>query len=137
MTGMKRKPNEIGKILRKLRVDKGETAKDMAKKLGITASYLSAIELGKRRMIEEIQTQIVFMYELSADDRETIARASADKPLKLDLPGATAAQIEVARLFAKWFRTLDSETLQQIAFFISMDITRQQLVSDKKSQDRK
>lgn len=134
---MKRQPTEIGKILRKLRADKGETAKDMAKKLGITASYLSAIELGKRRMTEEIQTQIIFMYELSADDRKTITRASADKPLKLDLLGATAAQIEVARLFAKWFRKLDSETLQQIAFFISMDITRKQPASEKKFQDRK
>lgn len=134
---MKREITEIGKILRKLRVDCGETARDMAKKLGITASYLSAIELGKRRMTEEIQTQIVFLYELSADDRKTITRASADKPLKLDLLGATAEQIEAARLFSKWFRKLDSETLQMIAFFISMDITRKQLTSDKKFQDRK
>ena len=115
---MKRKPTEIGKILRKLRVDAGETAGVMAEKLGVTASYLSAIELGKRRMTEEIQTQIVFLYELSADERETITRASADKPLKLDILGATAEQIEAARLFAKWFRKLDSETLEIIAFFI-------------------
>ena len=129
---MKRKPNEIGKILRKLRIESGETAGVMAGKLGITASYLSAIELGKRRMTEEIQTQIVFMYELSADDRETITRTSADKPLKLDLLGATAAQIEVARLFAKWFRKLDPETLRQISFFIMSDITRKQKPSEIK-----
>lgn len=134
---MKRKPTEIGKILRKLRVDSGETAGVMAGNLGITPAYLSAIELGKRRMTEEIQTQIIFMYELSADDRETITRASADKPMKLDLLGATAAQIETARLFAKWFRKLDSETLQQIFFCISTDITRKQPASDKKFQDRK
>ena len=134
---MKRKPNEIGKILRKLRVDAGETAGDMAEKLGVTASYLSAIELGKRRMTKQVSDNIIFLYELSGTDREQIILALVNGKLKLDLNGATASQINAARMFAGHFRDLDQETLQQIIFFISMDITRKQPASDKKFQDRK
>ena len=38
----------FGKYLRKLRIDHDEKLKDMAAKLGVTGSYLSAVEIGKR-----------------------------------------------------------------------------------------
>ena len=34
----------LGKFLRKLRIDRGEILKDMADKLGVTVSFLSAVE---------------------------------------------------------------------------------------------
>ena len=36
--------NRVGKFLRVLRVSHNESAKDMAEKLGLSASYLSAID---------------------------------------------------------------------------------------------
>ena len=42
--------NEFGKLLRKIRIDNGEILKDMADKLEMTSSYLSAIECGKRNI---------------------------------------------------------------------------------------
>ena len=39
----------LGKFLRKLRIDNGEILKDMADKLGVTASFLSAVENGKKQ----------------------------------------------------------------------------------------
>jgi transcriptional regulator with XRE-family HTH domain len=116
--GMKRKPTEIGKILRKLRADAGETAGVMAGKLGVTASYLSAIELGKRRMTKSVADQIIFLYDLSGQDREQIMSESVNGKLKLDLHGATAAQINTARMFAEHFRDLDLGTLFKIELLI-------------------
>ena len=40
----------IGKFLRKLRVDHDEILKDMAEKLEVTVSFLSAVENGKKHM---------------------------------------------------------------------------------------
>jgi len=40
---------EFGRILRNIRMDCNELLKDMADKLNITSSYLSAIEHGKER----------------------------------------------------------------------------------------
>ena len=39
---------EIGKFLRVLRAECGESAKVMAEKLKVSPAYLSAVELGKR-----------------------------------------------------------------------------------------
>ena len=38
----------LGNFLRKLRFEKGEVLKDMAEKLGVTVSFLSAVENGKK-----------------------------------------------------------------------------------------
>ena len=40
----------IGKFLRKLRIDTGEILKDMAEKLHVSPSFLSAVENGKKKM---------------------------------------------------------------------------------------
>ena len=62
---MKAMITEFGKELRKMRIDAGEVLKDMATKLGITSSYLSAIEVGKRTVSERILTNIQEKYTLS------------------------------------------------------------------------
>lgn len=41
---------EFGKLLRIIRINSGDTSKDMAKKLNLSPSYLSAIESGKRNI---------------------------------------------------------------------------------------
>ena len=38
----------LGRFLRKLRIDQGEILKDMADKLGVSVSFLSAVENGKK-----------------------------------------------------------------------------------------
>ena len=47
------KLTEFGKFSRKLRIDNGELLKDMAIKLNVTVSYLSAVEIGKRNIPEK------------------------------------------------------------------------------------
>ncbi len=44
------KVTEFGKFSRKLRIENDELLRDMANKLGVTASYLSAVEIGKRNI---------------------------------------------------------------------------------------
>ena len=47
---------EFGKLLRIIRINSGDTSKDMAKKLNLSPSYLSAIESGKRNIPLDIET---------------------------------------------------------------------------------
>ncbi|KHF28295.1 Helix-turn-helix domain protein [Anoxybacillus sp. BCO1] len=44
---------EFGRFCRKLRIDNGELLKHMADKLGVTSSYLSAVENGKRNVPQD------------------------------------------------------------------------------------
>ena len=55
--------NEFGKELRKIRIDHGEILKNMADKLKMTASYLSAIECGKRNIPEELILKLKDIYK--------------------------------------------------------------------------
>ena len=49
---------EFGKMLRKLRIDCDENIRDMAFNLDITASYLSAIECGKRNIPKNLVDKV-------------------------------------------------------------------------------
>ncbi len=57
--------SSISKFLRILRVERGENAKDMADKLKISPSYLSAIENSKRAIPTSVQEDLISIYELS------------------------------------------------------------------------
>lgn len=57
---------EFGKFCRKLRIDNNEIMKDMAKKLGVTVSHLSAVEIGKRKIPFTWAEEISKHYELTA-----------------------------------------------------------------------
>ncbi len=107
---------ELGKELRKLRIDRAETLGDMAEKLGITSSYLSAIEKGKRPAPDGLTDRISDLYGLGADVRVRLANA-ADKTIlavKLALSGASDPKREAALCFARSFDELDDDTAESV-----------------------
>lgn len=59
---------DFGKELRKIRIDNNEFLKDMANKLGVTVSYLSAVENGKRDIPDEWLDKIINDYNLSKNE---------------------------------------------------------------------
>jgi transcriptional regulator with XRE-family HTH domain len=89
----------FGKFCRKLRIDNDELLKDMACKLSVTPSYLSAIEKGKRKVPVEWEQKIAELYPLDSNqlielctvstlneltDKEKNALCEAMKVLYLD-----------------------------------------------------
>ena len=93
---------ELGKMLRKLRIDREETLGDMAERLGCTSSYLSAIEKGKRPAPAGFASKLAKLYSLSPDDERDIA-AAADKTVrnvKVDLGATSDVKREAALVFA-------------------------------------
>ena len=49
----------LGKFLRKIRIDNDEYLKDMADKLGVTVSFLSAVENGKKKESNHLRPPVV------------------------------------------------------------------------------
>ncbi len=107
----------LGKELRKMRIDAGEVLKTMADKLGVTSSYLSAIEVGKRTMSDKLLNNLQEVYQLSEEMMLTLRSAiEKDKPaVEINLTEATKKQRSVALAFARTFRDLDQETLESIS----------------------
>lgn len=85
---------EIGKYLRKLRIENDETGKIMAIKLGITSAYLSAIELGKRKITDEVRDEIIWTYGLNDEQIIELKRMiwESSDSLKLDLRGLNSSE---------------------------------------------
>ena len=63
---------QLGKLLRIVRINTGDSMRDMADKLDLSVSYLSAIENGKRNVPANLEEKIFEAYELSDKDTERI-----------------------------------------------------------------
>ena len=118
---MAKEVTEFGKELRKLRIDRGDVLKKMADALGCTSSYLSAIECGKRGVPSDLIPRIQALYGL---DDEQVARLEAARDstlsnVKLDLEGASGEQRDVALMFARTFKSLSREEIEEMKRFLS------------------
>lgn len=113
----------LGKLLKKLRVDRGEVLKDMSARLGVTASFLSAVENGKKRMPSEWNGKLCIAYGLDADARKllTAAIAETESSIDLDLTGLEAANRELAVFFARRFAVLDGSQVKAIQKILRKD----------------
>lgn len=107
---------EFGRYLRKIRIDCGELIRDMAARLGVTASYLSAVETGKRNIPPTWVEAIAALYRLNGQEKDALADAAANssKVIKLNLEQMAPAQKETAILFAREFNDLDDAALRRI-----------------------
>ncbi|MEH7223840.1 helix-turn-helix domain-containing protein [Bacillus sp. JJ1566] len=101
--------NLFGKFCRKLRIDNGELLKDMATKLGVTSSYLSAVENGKRNVPHEWIEKISVLYSLSAVESNELRQAVRDsqKVIKVDFEGFNSEDKDTFMALAREFKGLD------------------------------
>lgn len=63
---------EFGKAIRIIRMNSGDTASEMSKKLYISPSYLYLIENGKRRIPKDMEINIANAYNLSDEDKKIL-----------------------------------------------------------------
>lgn len=68
---------ELGKFLRKLRIGKNEILLDMANKLDVSPFFLSAVEIGKKKMPPMWNVRIRELYTLTNAQQEEFERAIA------------------------------------------------------------
>lgn len=66
---------EFGKLLRIIRINSGDSSREMARKLGFSPSYLSAIESGKRNVPTDMEKLLSKSYPLSQTDLEKLRTA--------------------------------------------------------------
>lgn len=106
----------FGKFCRKLRIDNGELLKDMAVKLGVTPSYLSAVENGKRNVPHDWFEIISNEYNLSEDDRSQLRTSIEESQLslKLEMKDLDNRDKNLIMAFAREFKELDDEKKDEI-----------------------
>lgn len=107
----------FGRKMRALRAGKEVTQKDMARALGVSAAYLSALEHGNRgRPGPGLIMQICDYFQLiwdQADELKRLARLSHPR-VTVDTAGLSPTATELANELAGSIGALDEQTLQWI-----------------------
>ena len=103
-----------GKILRKIRIDKGLTMAQMAKAVGITSAYLSTIERGKRNIPKSLTQDIIGHYELSNEQVAELRNAEylSRDSIEIELEDMELSKKSLALSFAN---NLKDMTYEQVA----------------------
>lgn len=112
---------QLGKFLRKLRIDRGELLKDMASKLGVAVSFVSAVENGKKRMPTEWAPLISKIYEFTESQQKDfdVAIAESEKSVDVRFDGLSPENRQLSVAFARKIKNLgkaEQEQLMKILF---------------------
>lgn len=104
---------ELGKILKKERIDRGWTLNDMANKLGISPAYLSHIEMGRRRAPAEILETICTLFSYHDLKARRLKQAAEEsyktEMIKIQTKNLSDNDHNLVKMFARRFGEL-SET---------------------------
>ena len=98
----------FGKFCRKIRIDHGEIMKDMAEKLNVTPSFLSAVETGKRSIPDSWLESLTKLYNFTGEQLVELKMAieESKNDLKINLRGISEDDRKVAMAFAREFTSL-------------------------------
>lgn len=111
----------LGKRLRKIRIDNDEITLNMAEKLGISISYLSAIEHGKRNIPNDFIQKLFDKYQLSEEMKTLIQKDVVDYSgeMKLIISQMNEQQQELSLLYARKINELNDEQIKKMRRFLN------------------
>ena len=109
-------------FLKQLRLKHGnERLSDMAKRLGISASYLSTIETHKRKMNDKLYTKITKIYDLSRKEKDelNVLRNLAARELSVSLVNMDDEKKERIVKFLSNIDDMTSDDFKKINYLIN------------------
>lgn len=107
----------FGEKLRELRAERGISQKQMARDLGLSAAYLSALEHGKRGSpnFSFVQRVITYFNVIWDDADELIALADLSDPrITIDTSNLSPKATALANKLAHVIRHLNQKTLEDL-----------------------
>ncbi|WP_414653770.1 helix-turn-helix domain-containing protein [Geminicoccus sp.] len=107
----------LGKALRNLRMDREWLLKEMADGIGITPSFLSAVETGRKSPPMDLVDRIALWGKLDSKTRDKLFVALAETTNEVTLrlrKDASYANREAAAILARTFGDLTAEDIESI-----------------------
>ncbi len=105
---------ELGKELRKLRIDRNERLLDMAKRIGKSAAFVSAVEVGKKSPPTGFEDAIIKKYGLTDAAASAIQWAANQSRKVFSIEPRTALGRDTAGLLARRMNNLSDDQLEEI-----------------------
>ena len=108
---MKKLVTEVGRFLRKLRVDADEVLFDMSQKMGCSSAFISSLELGKRPVPSDFQQKLIQIYNLTVEQQNDFQRAidQSTSNITIELGDLNESSREVALVFARRLKTMEEK----------------------------
>ncbi|WP_375660029.1 MULTISPECIES: helix-turn-helix domain-containing protein [unclassified Bartonella] len=110
----------FGKILRKLRIDHSERLLDMAKKLDISVSFLSAVEIGKKSVPVGLEEKIIELYALDQEVAEILRRESDACRKSFTIKTSDPLRGEAVGMFFRTLKDFSQEDLEAFKTLLEM-----------------
>ncbi|WP_375663101.1 helix-turn-helix domain-containing protein [Bartonella sp. CL266QHHD] len=110
----------FGKILRKLRIDHSERLLDMAKKLDISVSFLSAVEIGKKSVPVGLEEKIIELYALDQEVAEILRRESDACRKSFTIKTSDPLRREAVGEFVRTLKDFSQEDLEAFKTLLEM-----------------
>ncbi|HBD95703.1 MAG: hypothetical protein A2015_02980 [Spirochaetes bacterium GWF1_31_7] len=107
---------DLGKFLRKLRIDRNLLLKDMADLLNVSPAYLSSIENGKKEPPFDWVVKISNLYSLDFDQNNELKRCVIDARnlIRIDFKNFDKNNQDIILSFARKLDGLDSDKRNEI-----------------------
>lgn len=111
---------QLGKELKKLRIDLGMTLMDMAKEINVSAAFLSSIETGRKRVPDNFLETLASNFDAVAEQRNKyeILINQARQEVRMSVSGTNYEDAELATALARRFGSLSAEEKQQLMSII-------------------
>ncbi len=108
--------SKFGLYIRKIREKENDSLRQMAIKLGISATFLSAMEVGRKQIPLEYVEKIKGIYDLTKEQvmelEDSIYETNERLPIELAL--MNDAQKDVSLMFARKIKTADEKLLEKL-----------------------
>lgn len=108
--------SKFGLYIRKIREQKNDSLRQMAIKLGISAAFLSAMEVGRKQIPLEYVEKIKDIYNLTEEQEVELENSiyETNERVPIELAAMNEAQKDVSLMFARKIKTADEDLLRKL-----------------------
>lgn len=108
--------SKFGVCLRKIREQEKDSLRQMAIKLGVSAAFLSAMEVGRKTIPVEYVDKIKGIYVLTQEQEIELENSihETNERVPIELAAMNEAQKDISLMFARKIKTADEELLRKL-----------------------
>ena len=108
--------SKFGLYIRKIREKENDSLRQMAIKLGISAAFLSAMEVGRKPIPVEYVDKIKSIYNLTEEQEIELENSihETNERVPIELAAMNEAQEDISLMFARKIKTADEELLRKL-----------------------
>lgn len=116
--------NDLGKMLRKIRIEKDERLLHMAEKIGVSIAFLSAMETGRKSPPLNILDRIVTAYKMDKTQRIQLELAISNSRTSFKLEPESSTAHDTVALLARRLNRLAPEEHKKIQAILKKEDTK-------------